>query len=182
MNYFMPESMRFQLTVKNFKLIRMNQKINILVVDDNKLSLHSVSNYLKGQGYELTQAANGEEALQLIESTTIDLILLDIMMPGMDGFEVCARLKQDPATKDIPIIFLSAKIDTDDIITGFKAGGVDYITKPFNKEELLARIRNHVELKLMRDMLKSHNKQLTKSRNTFMKTLLELSKFVDSKR
>lgn len=160
----------------------MNQKINILVVDDNKLSLHSVSNYLKGQGYELTQAANGEEALQLIESTTIDLILLDIMMPGMDGFEVCARLKQDPATKDIPIIFLSAKIDTDDIITGFKAGGVDYITKPFNKEELLARIRNHVELKLMRDMLKSHNKQLTKSRNTFMKTLLELSKFVDSKR
>ncbi len=174
--------MRFQLTVKNFKLIRMNQKIKILVVDDNKLSLHSVSSYLKSQGYELTQAENGEEALQLIESTTIDLILLDIMMPGMDGFEVCGRLKQYPATKDIPIIFLSAKIDTDDIVTGFKAGGVDYITKPFNKEELLARIRNHVELKLMRDMLKSHNIQLTKSRNTFMKTLLELSKFTNSKR
>jgi len=101
------------------------------------------------------------------------------MMPEMDGFEVCQKLKNKEATKDIPIIFLSAKDQTDDIVKGFQMGGVDYITKPFQKEELLARLNNHIELKHARDLLKRFAEQYKDSRNSMMSILLDLGKVID---
>lgn len=153
--------------------------INILVVDDNKENLTIVSKYLKEKGFNLALALNGKSALQILESDKIDLILLDIMMPEMDGFEVCEIIKNDSQHKEIPIIFLTAKTETDDIVKGFKAGGVDYITKPFRKEELFARIKNHLELKFMREILKRQAEESRESRNSMMKILLDLGKMID---
>ena len=99
------------------------------------------------------------------------------MMPGMDGFEVCKILKKNPETKDIPIIFLTARSETDDIVRGFQLGGVDYITKPFKKEELNARVNSHVQLKLVRDYLVRCSQEACESRDLYMKTLYELGKF-----
>jgi len=156
----------------------MNKNVNILVVDDNQENLKVVSNYLKEKSYRIALSLNGENALKIVKDKTIDLILLDVMMPDMDGFEVCKTLKSNPETKDIPIIFLTAKNETEDIVKGFQLGGVDYITKPFQKEELLVRINNHVQLKQIRDILKEQSQNYKKSRDTFMKTLYDLSKIM----
>jgi signal transduction histidine kinase len=102
-------------------------------------------------------ASNGRQALQMVSNVKPDLILLDIMMPEMDGFEACLHFKKDPKTKDIPIIFLTAKTDTNEIVKGFKQGAVDYITKPFRGAELLARVKTHLELKFSREALKELN-------------------------
>ncbi|MEZ5069502.1 MAG: response regulator [Bacteroidales bacterium] len=159
----------------------MMQDIHILVVDDNQENLRVVSNYLREKGYQIALSFNGEGALKLLEENKIDLILLDIMMPGMDGYEVCKRLKADPRFKAIPVIFLTAKTDTDDIVKGFRVGGVDYITKPFKKEELYARVNSHVELKLLRDYLKAQAEESRDSRNNMMKMLLDFGKIIDPK-
>jgi CheY-like chemotaxis protein len=156
----------------------MDEKINILVVDDNKENLKVVSNYLKTQGYNIALALDGTGALEILKSTHIDLILLDIMMPEMDGFEVCKKIKKNPETKDIPVIFLTAKNETEDIVRAFREGGVDYITKPFRKEELWVRVSNHVSLKIMRELLMKDIEEISKSRETFMCTLLNLSKLI----
>ncbi|MFW5777932.1 MAG: response regulator, partial [Bacteroidota bacterium] len=124
----------------------MDKKITILIVDDNHQNLRVVSSFLKDKNYNLALATSGEKTLELLEKIHTDLILLDIMMPEMDGLETCRILKENPKTADIPVIFLTAKNQTEDIVEGFKAGGVDYITKPFNREELLVRIKNHVDL------------------------------------
>lgn len=118
----------------------------ILIVDDNKKNLQVLGNILNEQKYKVAMAMDGQTALKLSSKIIPDLIVLDIMMPGMDGFEVCEVLKSQESTKKIPIIFLSAKIDMEDIVRGFQLGGADYITKPFKKEELLARIGMHLEL------------------------------------
>lgn len=123
----------------------------ILIVDDNKENLKILGNILKDNNYSIAIATSGEESLSLLWKNIPELILLDIMMPGMDGYEVCRKIKSEKRTKDIPVIFLSAKDDTDDIVKGFEAGGVDYVAKPFNSRELLARIKTHVELKRARD-------------------------------
>lgn len=157
----------------------MYDSANILVVDDNPLNLKLVNNLLVEKHYNITLASSGAEALQLIEIHTFDIILLDIMMPEMDGFEVCKTLKGNNNTKDIPIIFLSAKDQTEDIVKGFQIGGVDYITKPFQKEELLARLNNHIELKQARDLLKRFAEQYKDSRNSMMSILLDLGKVID---
>jgi len=157
-------------------------EIHILVVDDNKENLRVVGNFLKEKGYKIAFSLDGESALQLTGSNRFDLILLDVMMPEMDGFEVCRKLKEDLATKDIPIIFLTAKSSIPDIVTGFKAGGVDYITKPFNKEELLARVQTHLELKLMREYLKQESARNKNSRDEMMRMLLQFGKTLDSKK
>jgi two-component system, sensor histidine kinase and response regulator len=142
---------------------QMEEGLKIMVVDDNKESLRVTGNYLKTKGYKLALARNGDEAFKILESIEIDLILLDIMMPGMDGFEVCTRLKQDQQRKEIPVIFLSAKSETDDIVTGFKVGGDDYITKPYRKEELFVRVSKHLDIKLMKEQLKKLTDQLANS-------------------
>jgi diguanylate cyclase (GGDEF)-like protein len=115
---------------------------------------------LSKQNYKIAAANNGEQAIKIANTTLPDLILLDIMMPGIDGYEVCARLKKDPRTKGISIIFLTAKIEPEDIVKGFEAGAVDYVVKPFNSIELLARVKTHLELKISKDLLKIKNEQL----------------------
>jgi CheY-like chemotaxis protein len=123
----------------------------ILVVDDIPTNIQLLANILDTQGYQVCEANNGTQALELVEEVAPDLILLDIEMPGMDGYEVCHRLKAQPNTCEIPIIFLTARTNSDDIVKGFKAGAVDYVLKPFNTEELLARVHTHVSLKRSRD-------------------------------
>jgi two-component system, sensor histidine kinase and response regulator len=117
----------------------------ILMVDDNQDNLDVLSILLLSHGYKIHAARQGETALKLLQETKVDLILLDICMPGMDGYEVCQRLKNSSDTKDIPVIFISAFDAYSDKIKGFEAGGVDYICKPFNCEEVLSRIATHVK-------------------------------------
>jgi len=133
----------------------MSKKIDfILIVDDNPQNVKLIGSVLDSNDYETAVAMNGLQAFEFLENEQPDLILLDVMMPDMDGFEVCKRIKQDRLTKDIPIIFLTAKKDIDDLVLGFKAGGVDYVTKPFNSVELLMRIKTHLDLKNAREEIK----------------------------
>ncbi len=124
---------------------------SILVVDDSPLNLKLLSTVLEGQGYDVAMVQNGKDAFLYLESEKPDLILLDIMMPEMDGYEVCLELKKKPDLKWIPVIFLTAKTEIEDIVKGFESGGVDYITKPFNSHELLARVKTHIQLKNARE-------------------------------
>lgn len=132
----------------------------ILVVDDNPQNLQVVGGLLSREGYELAIALSGQEALDYLSSKKTDLILLDIMMPGMDGYEVCRQLQRNPATRDIPVIFLTANSGVDQVAKGFEEGAVDYVTKPFNSTELLARIKTHLELSMTRLALLETNQQL----------------------
>ncbi|MFA6435266.1 MAG: response regulator [Elusimicrobiales bacterium] len=133
---------------------------NILIVDDTPANLELLSGMLKERRYKLRAAISGELALQAAHNDPPDLILLDINMPGMDGYEVCRRLKEDEQLKDIPVIFLSALSEMIDKVQAFKAGGVDYITKPFQLEEIRARVETHLTLKAAREYLKDKNRFL----------------------
>ncbi|WP_052345155.1 response regulator [Alkaliflexus imshenetskii] len=157
----------------------MKNEIQILVVDDNQENLKLVGNFLKEKGYKIALSTDGENALKILNNNRIDLILLDIMMPGMDGFELCAKIKAENDLKNIPVIFLTARTDTDDIVKGFELGGVDYLTKPFRKEELYVRVNNHIQLKLLRDLHEKYLKEYKESRNTALSMLLEFSKIID---
>ena len=126
---------------------------SILIVDDEPKNIQLLGNLLEENRYETEFAMNGEQALEWTESRPFDLILLDVMMPGMDGYQVCRRIKADAGTRHIPIIFLTAKTETEDIIKGFNAGASDYITKPFRHQELLARVKKEVELKILRGLI-----------------------------
>jgi len=128
----------------------------VLIVDDNPKNIDLLVVRLKNE-YRLGVAHDGLMALDYAEKHQPDLILLDIMMPEMDGFEVCTRLKADPQTSDIPVIFLSAMSEAEDKTRGFQVGSVDYITKPFHAEEVKARLRTHLSLKEMRDELNAQN-------------------------
>lgn len=125
----------------------MEKYLNILVIDDNPKNIQVVANIIKeAYNYKLFFATNGRQALERVNERDFDLILLDIIMQPMDGFEVCRHLKDNPSTRDIPVIFLTAKTDVESLVKGFELGGVDYITKPFRFKEVLARIRTHLEL------------------------------------
>lgn len=132
----------------------------ILIVDDVAKNLQLLGNILRKENYNIAAANNGKQAIAIAIDIKPDLILLDVMMPEMDGFEACSKLKNMPGTKDIPIIFLTAKVETEDIINGFKVEAADYVTKPFNSYELLARVKTHLELKINRDLLEEKNKLL----------------------
>ncbi len=121
----------------------------ILIVDDNPTNLNVISEALKNAGYKVAIATSGERAIQQVERRTPDLILLDVMMPGIDGFETCKRLQSNVNTCDIPIIFMTALADTDHKIKGFDLGAVDYITKPFQEQEVLVRVRTQLQLNLL---------------------------------
>ncbi len=157
----------------------MENDVHILVVDDNQENLKVVNSLLKEENYKIALALDGKSALDTLEKTRIDIILLDIMMPGMDGFEVCKILKSNERTKNVPVIFLTAKSDIDDVVKGFREGGVDYITKPFRKEELIVRVRNQVQLKLARDFLANSEIEMRKSRDEYMRVLYGLSKILN---
>src|SRR5689334_13948607 len=127
-------------------LTRDNSKVNILVVDDTLENLRLLVDILEEQGYEVRPAPNGKLALSGAQGLPPDLILLDIMMPDMDGYQVCSKLKADERTKNIPVIFISAVNEIIDKVKAFEVGGVDYITKPFQVEEVLARVETHLAL------------------------------------
>lgn len=135
------------------------KKNTVLVVDDTPTNIDILVNALSIE-YEVSVATDGESALEMVQSDLPDLVLLDIMMPGMDGYEVCRRLKSNEATKDVPVIFITAKGETKDEREGFELGGVDYIIKPFSVEIVKARVSIHLELKYSRDVIKKYNEQL----------------------
>ncbi|MCG5240148.1 diguanylate cyclase domain-containing protein [Azospirillum doebereinerae] len=126
----------------------------ILVVDDIPSNVHVLSRILKDD-YDIYFATDGEKALELVQRRLPDLVLLDIMMPGMDGYEVCSRIKADPATNDIPVIFISAKSEVEDETRGLEVGAIDFITKPISPPIVKARVRNHLLLKRQADLLRS---------------------------
>jgi len=128
----------------------------ILIIDDAPANIQTLSTLLKERGYNINIATNGRQGLEVLERIRPDLILLDIMMPEMDGFETCRRIKASTAWREIPIIFLTAKTDTADIVRGFELGAVDYVAKPFNAHELLARVNTHLTL----DYLHRENERL----------------------
>lgn len=136
--------------------MRTQASHTVLVVDDTPVTLRLLCSILQGANFRILTAGGSEEALQLIKTQTPDIILLDAMMPGMNGFSLCRRLKQSDKYSDIPVIFITSLSQQEDIMEGFNAGGNDYIVKPFNRQELLARVRNHLHLY---DMLKE-NKRL----------------------
>lgn len=125
----------------------------VLLVDDVPDNLRVVGNLLKEDNLEIAIAMTGRETLEFTRNDVPDLILLDVMLPDMDGFEVCRHLKANLLTMGVPVIFLTARTETDDIVRGFEAGGVDYITKPFRPAELRARVRTHLELRQLKGLL-----------------------------
>lgn len=133
----------------------MHDKGNILAVDDTPASLKLLTDILKAEGYEVRSAITGELALHAAAVNPPDLILLDIRMPIMNGIEVCRCLKADSRTRDVPVIFVSASSDLSEILLGFEAGAVDYVTKPYQRDELLARVRTHLELNRLRNRLEA---------------------------
>lgn len=135
----------------------MDLKYHILIVDDVVDNIQVAMNILKEDNYEFSFAKSGENALLLMQKNKFDLVLLDIMMPGIDGYEVCRRMQNIESLKEIPVIFLTAKADTDSMSKGFEVGGVDYITKPFHANELLARVKTHLELYKAKQVLKENN-------------------------
>ena len=135
-------------------------KGNILVVDDMHANLHLLTNILTQAGYTVRPVPDGKLALASIKVALPDLILLDIMMPGMSGYEICERLKHDETTHDIPVIFISALQEVFDKVKAFKLGGVDFITKPFHAEEVVARVSTHITLRRLQRTLETQNTQL----------------------
>src|SRR3972149_2489957 len=137
----------------------------ILAVDDNPKNIQVLGNLIKNENYKVEFALNGKSALEWLQRREFDLVLLDVMMPEIDGFEVCRRIKQDPVLRHIPIIFITARDDEESIVSGFKSGAVDYITKPFKRNELLSRVSTHLELKKAREEIALKNKSITSSIN-----------------
>lgn len=147
------------------------KKVPILVVDDKPENLDILITYLDTCGFTISVALNGKEAIELAIEFIPDIILLDVMMPGINGFETCCALKQNDKTKNIPVIFMTALSETIDKVRGFQVGGVDYITKPFHQEEVLARINAHLTICQQQKKLEKHNLellQLNQEKNEFL--------------
>ncbi len=138
-----------------FKLDEMK----VLLVDDTPANIDVLSKTLAPEGYKLAIAQDGGKALKIASHFQPNLILLDVMMPGMDGYETCQKLKQQAMTRNIPVIFITAKTETEDIIKGFQSGGVDYMTKPFRQEEVCVRVRTHLQLQASLQNLMELNEQ-----------------------
>ncbi|MBP7175570.1 MAG: diguanylate cyclase [Thermoclostridium sp.] len=140
-----------------------NKQVRLLIVDDTPENLEISGKILEKESYDIYVADSGETALDLASNVKFDLILLDIMMPVMDGFEVCRRIREKPEYGSVPVIFLSAKAGIESVMKGFELGAVDYVRKPFNPAELVARVKIHVELKKTREELELQNSKLLKA-------------------
>jgi signal transduction histidine kinase len=136
------------------------QDYNILIVDDTPVNLEVIIDFLESYGFGIRMARSGESALKRVQYDRPDIILLDVLMPGIDGFETCRRLKAQPATEDIPIIFMTSLTGTEDKVQGFEVGAIDYVTKPLHQEEVLARIKTHLRLRDLTLSLEEKNRQL----------------------
>ncbi|MBN1141940.1 MAG: response regulator [Deltaproteobacteria bacterium] len=149
-----------------------NNSPKILVVDDDLKNIQVGINILREQGnYHMIFATSGEQALERVREHSFDLILLDILMQPMDGYEVCRRLKAGPLTRHIPVVFLTAKTDTESLVKGFEMGGVDYVTKPFNSYELSARVKTHLELK------RYHDREIEETQKEIILTMSHICEF-----
>jgi len=158
----------------------MTDNFKILIVDDNNENRRVLATVLsKKTSYNLTLASSGQSAIESTFSENPDLILLDIMMPEMDGYEVANRLKENVQTKDIPIIFITANADSESVSKAFKSGGIDYITKPFNPEELLARVNAQVKMNQYQKELKYKNQLLESKKLLLINEVDEKTKMVD---
>ncbi|MBT3450229.1 MAG: hybrid sensor histidine kinase/response regulator [Bacteroidetes Order II. Incertae sedis bacterium] len=137
-----------------------NRSKRILIVDDTPENIQVLGAQLRKQEYMINVAQNGQQALDVAAKTKPDLILLDVMMPVMDGFTACKRLKENPETADIPVIFLTARIESQDVVKGLDLGGVDYVTKPFNAAELLQRVSTHLKIRDLQTSLEDRVNEL----------------------
>jgi two-component system, sensor histidine kinase and response regulator len=135
----------------------------ILAVDDDRINLRIIGGILRPEGYEIAEASSGEQALELYAAFKPNLVLLDVMMPGIDGFTTCRTLKKTYGDKCAPVIFVTAKSEADDVVMGFDAGGVDYLTKPFRPKEVVARIRTHLSNQQLAEQQKHLVSQLSKA-------------------
>src|SRR5262245_43559709 len=138
-------------------------KNRVLVVDDTPANIQTLAAILKEKGYQISVATNGKQALDVLARVQPDLILLDVMMPELDGFEMCRRIKASEQWRQIPVIFLTAKTETTDIVQGFELGAVDYVAKPFNAHELLARVNTHLTMDELRRSLSEKNAELARA-------------------
>ena len=152
------------------------QGAKILLVDDTPANLDVLCALLESEGYDLAMASDGPLALKIAERMQPNLILLDVMMPEMDGYEVCRRLKGDPALADIPVIFITGKVETEDVVSGFDAGGVDYIAKPLRDQEVLARVQTQLRLSRMGRTLARQNGELAEKNKALEAEIAERKK------
>jgi DNA-binding response OmpR family regulator len=136
------------------------QRSTILIVDDNLKNLKVLLDLLKDFDFDISVAKSGEEALRRVSRRTPDIILLDVMMPGLDGFETCRRLKANEATREIPVIFMTALTDVESKLKGFEIGGVDYITKPIEYQEAIARLNAHLTIRRLQRSMAEKNAEL----------------------
>lgn len=132
----------------------------VVIIDDTPENLHLLNDLLSDRGYKVRALPNGQMGLSSCQASPPDLVLLDITMPGMNGYEVAEKLKADSRTRDVPIIFISAMNQTEDKVTAFEAGGVDYITKPLQVDEVIARVKTHISISRMREQINQANEQL----------------------
>jgi PAS domain S-box-containing protein len=159
------------------------EKANILLIDDNHDNLRFLSSILARQGYEVRPTDSGDKALAAIRAKKPELVLLDVMMPDMSGFDVCSRLKADQNTRDVPVIFISAIHEVEEKVKAFSFGAVDYITKPFQEQEVLARVETHLKLRKFQTLLEEKNQQLQQEINDRKQAegyLLRIMKAVES--
>jgi signal transduction histidine kinase len=154
--------------------LQVPEKSKLLIVDDNPTNLGFLFEYLTQSDFKVLVALDGESAIEQVQYAQPDLILLDVMMPGLDGFTTCKFLKSDPSTQDIPVIFMTALSDTVDKVQGFKIGAVDYITKPLQPEEVLCRVQTHLALRNLQKRLINQNKKLLDSQDKERQRSLEL--------
>lgn len=150
-----------------------SQEYTLLIIDDNPSNLRVVADELEDHGFEIMIARNGEKGLELAEYARPDLILLDVIMPGIDGFETCWHLKAKTATKDIPVIFMTALTDIVGKVKGFEAGAVDYVTKPIQAEELFARVNTHLHIRTLQKQLEMQNTLLGEQNTLLTQEILE---------
>jgi PleD family two-component response regulator len=156
----------------------MSSQGNLLLVDDTPNNLRLLSAMLTEQGYEVRRVVNGQMALKTARANPPDLILLDIKMPDMNGYEVCQRLKMDPDTQEIPVIFISALDEVLDKVKAFAVGGVDYITKPFSEEEVFSRVENILTIRQLQRRVKLLESQLQETEAKYKALLQEKSDFL----
>jgi two-component system cell cycle response regulator len=146
-----------------------NNRPMVLLVDDNPFNLRALTDMMEENGYEAVIALNGRKAIERIRIQKPDIILTDVSLPEMDGYQFCRIVKSNPDSEDIPVIFLTVHSDSEDVVKGFEAGGVDYVTKPFNLVELKMRIQTHLDLKKSHDLQRQNYDELQKAHNELMK-------------
>ncbi len=147
----------------SFRLNPFNpENFTVVIVDDNDNNRYAIAKILENAGYRVIESTSGSHAIQIAEEKKPDAIILDVMMPGMDGFEVCHHLKSNPSCSDIPVIFLTARDNDESIEKGFEAGGADYVVKPVHVRTLLARLKSHIERSLSLRQLEQVNHELEK--------------------